>query len=52
MCETQLMNLRFYNAHETSAVEDFAAALLCGEADFKVRNCAQAQEISFGDGGI
>lgn len=28
---------RFYNAHETSAVEDFAIALVCGDADFKVR---------------
>ena len=29
--------VRFYNAHETSAVEDFAIALVCGEAEFKVR---------------
>lgn len=28
---------RNYNAFETSAVEDFAIALLCGEAEFKVR---------------
>lgn len=28
---------RFYNAHETSAAEDFAVALICGDADFKVR---------------
>lgn len=28
---------RFYNAHETSATEDFAIALICGDADFKVR---------------
>lgn len=28
---------RFYNAHETSAAEDFAIALICGDADFKVR---------------
>jgi ATP-dependent RNA helicase DHX29 len=28
---------KFYNAHETSAVDDFAVALLCGEAEFKVR---------------
>ncbi|MCJ1285704.1 hypothetical protein MMC26_005045 [Xylographa opegraphella] len=27
---------KFYNAHETSAVEDFAIALVCGEADFKM----------------
>lgn len=27
---------RNYNAHETSAVEDFAVALLCGDAEFKV----------------
>ena len=27
---------RSYNAHETSAVEDFAIALVCGDADFKV----------------
>lgn len=27
---------RFYNAHETSAVEDFAIALACGDAEFKV----------------
>ncbi|MCJ1434770.1 hypothetical protein MMC27_004140 [Xylographa pallens] len=27
---------KFYNAHETSAVEDFALALVCGEADFKM----------------
>lgn len=27
---------RAYNAHETSAVEDFAIALLCGDPDFKV----------------
>jgi ATP-dependent RNA helicase DHX29 len=27
---------KFYNAHETSAVEDFAVALLCGDLDFKV----------------
>ena len=26
-----------YNAHETSAVEDFAVALLCGDPEFKVR---------------
>lgn len=28
---------RNYNAFETSAVDDFAIALLCGEAEFKVR---------------
>lgn len=28
---------RFYNAHETSAVESFAVALLCGDLEFKVR---------------
>ena len=28
---------RFYNAHETSAAEDFPIALICGDADFKVR---------------
>ncbi|KAI9851725.1 MAG: hypothetical protein M1838_002940 [Thelocarpon superellum] len=27
---------RFYNAHETSAVEAFAVALLCGDAEFKM----------------
>ncbi|KAJ9198010.1 hypothetical protein DTO164E3_3934 [Paecilomyces variotii] len=27
---------KFYNAHETSAVDDFAVALLCGEAEFKL----------------
>ncbi|KAL1967815.1 hypothetical protein VTN77DRAFT_2504 [Rasamsonia byssochlamydoides] len=27
---------KFYNAHETSAVEDFAVALLCGDPDFKM----------------
>ncbi|EEP76013.1 conserved hypothetical protein [Uncinocarpus reesii 1704] len=27
---------RNYNAHETSAVEDFCIALLCGDADFKI----------------
>jgi hypothetical protein len=27
---------RFTNAHETSAAEDFAVALACGDADFKV----------------
>lgn len=27
---------RFYNAHETSAVESFAVALLCGDLEFKV----------------
>lgn len=27
---------KFYNAHETSAVEDFAVALLCGDAEFKM----------------
>jgi len=27
---------RNYNAHETSAVDDFAIALLCGDAEFKV----------------
>ncbi len=30
-----LTNNRFYNAHETSAVEEIAIALLCGEAEFK-----------------
>jgi len=25
-----------YNAHETSAVEDFAVALLCGDPEFKL----------------
>lgn len=29
-------NPRFYNAHETSSVEDFAVALACGDAEFKV----------------
>jgi ATP-dependent RNA helicase DHX29 len=28
---------RNYNEHETSAVEDFAVALLCGNVSFKVR---------------
>ena len=27
---------KFYNAHETSAVEDFALVLLCGDAEFKM----------------
>lgn len=27
---------KFYNAHETSAVEDFAVALLCGDPEFKM----------------
>jgi ATP-dependent RNA helicase DHX29 len=27
---------KFYNAHETSAAEDFAIALVCGEADFRM----------------
>ena len=27
---------KFYNAHETSAVEDFAIALMCGDAEFKM----------------
>ena len=27
---------KFYNAHETNAVEDMAVALLCGEAEFKM----------------
>ena len=27
---------RLYNAHETSAVEDFVLALVCGDADFKM----------------
>ncbi|EED21824.1 ATP dependent RNA helicase, putative [Talaromyces stipitatus ATCC 10500] len=27
---------RYYNAHETSAVESFAVALLCGDAEFKM----------------
>lgn len=31
------MWIRFYNAHETTSVEDFAIALVCGDADFKVR---------------
>lgn len=30
---------RQYNAHETSSVEDFAVALLCGDVQFKVRIC-------------
>jgi ATP-dependent RNA helicase DHX29 len=28
---------KYYNAHETSIVEDFAIALLCGDLEFKVR---------------
>jgi hypothetical protein len=28
---------RFYNAHETSAVEEFAIALLCGDVRCDVR---------------
>ena len=33
---------RFYNARETSPIEDFAVALVCGEADFKVgSSCAE-----------
>jgi ATP-dependent RNA helicase DHX29 len=31
---------KFYNAHETNAVEDIAVALLCGEPDFRVSNNA------------
>jgi ATP-dependent RNA helicase DHX29 len=31
---------RNYNAFETNAVDDFAIALLCGEAEFKVRALA------------
>lgn len=27
---------KFYNAHETSPVEEFAVALVCGEAEFKM----------------
>ncbi|OJJ50498.1 hypothetical protein ASPZODRAFT_191995 [Penicilliopsis zonata CBS 506.65] len=27
---------RAYNAHDTSAVDDFAIALLCGDAEFKM----------------
>jgi hypothetical protein len=27
----QLIGLRFYNAHETTTVEEFAIPLLCGE---------------------
>lgn len=27
---------KFYNAHETSPVEDFVVALVCGEAEFKL----------------
>lgn len=30
-----LTHYRFYNAHETGAVEDFAIALLCGDAELK-----------------
>lgn len=30
-------NFRFYNAHETSAVESLAIILACGDAEFKVR---------------
>jgi ATP-dependent RNA helicase DHX29 len=33
---------RYYNAHETSNVEDFTVALLCGDVEFKVRNLAAA----------
>lgn len=29
---------RNLNAHDTSAVDDFAIALLCGDAEFKVRD--------------
>ena len=29
-------NNKFYNAHETTSVEDIAIALVCGEADFKM----------------
>jgi hypothetical protein len=29
---------RYLNAHETTAVDDFAIALLCGDAEFKVRD--------------
>lgn len=37
-----LTKYRFYNAHETSAAEDFAIALLCGEAEFKASQTAPA----------
>lgn len=35
-CGKADLDTRFYNAHETSAVEDFAIALSCGDAEFKV----------------
>lgn len=40
---------RFYNAHETSAVEPFALALACGDADFKVSHFSAAMFDSFTD---
>jgi ATP-dependent RNA helicase DHX29 len=33
---------RNLSAHDTSAVDDFAIALLCGDAEFKVRQCSSA----------
>ena len=40
--ETKLTKTRFYNALETSAVEDFAIALVCGDAEFKVHTTVLA----------
>ena len=31
-----LTAVRFYNAHETSSIDDIAVALVCGDAEFKV----------------
>jgi hypothetical protein len=43
---------KLYNAHETSAVEDFAVAMLCGDVEFKVRvftllRCLQAKLVYY-----
>lgn len=40
---------RFYNAHETSAVEPFALVLACGEADFKVGHWLVSMDGGFTD---
>lgn len=37
---------RYLNAHETTAVDDFAIALLCGDAEFKVRYTAYHHDTS------
>lgn len=37
---------RYLNAHETTAVDEFAVALLCGDAEFKVRDTAYHHDTS------